>query len=502
MNKFFKAGLRGDGLAIIAGMLLTLAFAPFDITPLGILSPALLLALWLQVTPRRAFFRGWLFGLGLFSTGVYWVYISIHTYGEATILLSSVITVGLINILALFPAVTGWILNRYFPVNNDTKILCAFPVIWAFFEWLRSWLFTGFPWLSLGYSQVHAPLKGYAAIFSVHGITLLMLISAGLFLNALFYLKPKKNVGVAYQHLFTLVLIWVVGAALSFVNWTKPVGEPIQVSLVQGNIPQEVKWSPEQLLPTLKIYQDLTSEHWDSKIIIWPEGAIPIPLQSAQEFLEVMNSTAKSYKTTIVTGIPVKAPGVDGYYNAVIATGTGDGMYMKRRLVPFGEYIPFENILHNVLTSLNIPMSDFITSRRTFPPFLINGVRMSVFICYEIAFPEQVMDKDPNIGMTLTVSNDAWFGHSIAQAQHLQIAEMRALELGRPVLFVSNNGITAIINPKGRVQSSIPPYETAVLTDKVQPYQGLTPWQQVGLDPWFIGLILLLIIAARARKAK
>ena len=305
---------------------------------------------------------------------------------------------------------------------------------------------------------------------------------------------------MVFQHVFALALLWIVGGALTFVHWTKPNGPRIQVSLIQGNIPQEVKWSPSALEPTLKLYQDLTSAHWDSKIIIWPEGAIPIPLQSAQGYLDAMDRNAKAHNTTIITGIPIQALDREGYYNAVLATGKGDGLYFKHRLVPFGEYIPFEKYLHRVLTSLNIPMSDFITNPRHTIPFSINGIKISVFICYEIAFPEQVIDKNPDIGMTLTVSNDAWFGHSIAQAQHLQIAEMRALELGRPILFVSNNGITAIIKPNGHIQASIAPFEVGVLTDTVQPYKGLTFWQRFGLDPWFLIIITLLLIGIQKRK--
>jgi apolipoprotein N-acyltransferase len=500
-QKYFASGWRGDALAILSGALLTLAFAPFNLSPLALFSPAILLGLWLPVGAGRAFYRGWLFGLGLFSTGVYWVYISIHTFGDAPIWLSLVITLGFINILALFPAGMGYVLNRYFPKLNDTKILCAFPAIWVFLEWIRGFIFTGFPWLTLGYSQIHTPLKGYAPIFSVHGVSLVTLISAALIFNALRYLKPKKNIEIINQHIFTLAVIWIVGGGLSFIHWTHPIGAPIQVSLVQGNIPQEIKWSPEALMPTLKQYQQLTAKHWDSKIIIWPEGAIPVPLQSAQEFIEDTTTTARKYNTTIVSGIPIKANDREGYYNAVIATGTGHGVYLKRRLVPFGEYIPFENHLHNLLAILNIPMSDFIVNRKYFPPLEIDGIKISVFICYEIAFPEQVRDGNADVGLTLTVSNDAWFGHSIAQDQHLQIAEMRAVELGRPILFVSNNGITAIINPKGRVQASIPPFETGVLTDKVQPYHGLTPWQHAGLDPCFIIIIFLLFVGIRNRKS-
>ena len=453
------------------------------------------------MSPRRAFLRGWLYGLGFFGTGVYWVFTSIHTFGEAAAPLAGFITGGFIAILALFPALNGYFLNRYFPRLNNTKILCAFPAIWVFLEWVRSWILSGFPWLTLGYSQTNSPLKGYAAIFSMYGVSLAALVTSGLLVNMLIKIKSKQY-KTAYIHLFVLIIIWLIGTGLSFIQWTQPQGAPIQVSLIQGNIPQAIKWSPEQVQPTLDVYTELTSPHWDSKIIIWPESAIPTTLQSASGFLEDISIQAKKNHVTFITGVPVKVPETAGYYNAVIALGEGKGIYLKHRLVPFGEYTPMRSLLTGILGSFNIPMSDFIPAPSSEEPLLANEIKIATFICYEIAFPEQVLNHNTDIGIILTVSNDGWFGHSIAQAQHLQMAKMRALEMGRPVLFVSNDGITAIITDKGKVKAAAPPYQRYVLTDSVQAMQGKTPWQRFAMDPILAILLGLISVAILQRKRR
>jgi apolipoprotein N-acyltransferase len=501
LDNYFSAGYRGNCIALLAGMLLTLSFAPFNLFTLAIISPAILLCTWLKVSRQKAFLRGWLFGLGLFTTGIYWVYISINTYGHASIPLSLFITLGLINIVALFPAITGYLLNRFFPANTWYKMLLAFPAFWVLLEWSRSWILTGFPWLSIGYSQIDSPLSGYAPLFSIYGVSLAALVSAGLLVEIARKLRHNKNTA-AYTNVLLLGVIWIVGGSFSLVNWTYPYQKPVLVSLVQGNIPQEVKWSPDNLRPTLDRYESLTMPHLDSNIIIWPEGAIPVPLQYATNYINKISEIAKSHKTTFITGIPVKAPKEAGYYNAVITVGNGNGVYVKNRLVPFGEYTPFASILHQLLTSLDIPMSDFIPGKTLTGPIDAGGIKISTFICYEIAFPEQVNTNRRDINLLLTVSNDAWFGHSIAQAQHLQMAKMRALELGRPLLFVSNDGITAIIDANGKLQDSIPPFTSGVLTGYVQPYDGLTPWQQTRLYPLLAMLIIMLIKAFQLRYCR
>lgn len=481
----FLTQKSGNFLAILAGALLTLAFAPFSYYPLAIIAPALLLGTWLSVTPKQALWRGWLFGLGFFGTGVYWVFISIHTYGNASTPLALIITAVFIAILAIFPALNGYLLNRIFPRDNSTKLLCGFPILWVIFEWIRSWIFTGFPWLLLGYSQINSPLRGYAPIFSVYGISLAALICSGLLI---FSLLNKKIL-----YLILIFGIFLLGFCLNLIVWTQPY-KKVQVTLVQGNIPQDLKWTYEQVLPTLDLYRNLSKDHWNSQIVIWPEAAIPIVLDDAMEYVHEMSKTAKKNHSALITGIPLKDDAKNAYYNGVIALGEGSGLYLKHRLVPFGEYIPLKKIFDPVFKDiLNIPLPDSIPAKQSDDYLVADGLKIATFICYEIAFPLQVRFTDENINMILTVSNDAWFGDSIAQPQHLEMGQMRAIELGRPVLFVSNNGITAIINADGKIQARAPQFVQTTLTGQVQTTTGKTPWQRFSL-----GLLLIIMVTLLA----
>ncbi len=501
MKNQFLIELGKNSLAFLAGVFLTLACAPFYIFPLALVSAAFLLVLWLDVSPKIAFWRGFFYGLGLFGSGVYWVYISMHTYAELPAIIAGFLTLLFIAFLALFPAYQGYLLNRYFPKTNSAKILCAFPALWVFFEWVRSWIFTGFPWLFIGYSQTHSALNGYAPIFSVFGVSLATVFSAALLVNATLYLKDKRRLA-AYLNALALILIWVAGALLNLASWTQPAGKPFQVSLVQANIPQQLKWLPEQVLPTLLQYKNLSQDHWDSQVVIWPEAAIPAPLDEVAGFVDEMSVTAKQHHAQLITGIPVKNNENNRYFNAVISVGDqGVGYYLKHRLVPFGEFIPFEKWLGRIFDFLRIPMSDFTPAYGPSEPLILHdNIKMLAFICYEIAFPEQVLHTLNDVNILLTVTNDAWFGHSIAQAQHLQMAQMRAIENGRPILFASNNGITAIISPQGHLLYAAPPFETAVLTGSIQAYTGKTPWQRHAMDPLLLILLSLVIVAVKYRR--
>lgn len=482
-HHFLESGLIGNSLAVLAGMSLTLAFAPFSFFPLAIFSPAVLLLLLTGLTPRQSFVRAWLFGAGFFGTGVYWVFISIHTYGNASILLAGIITAVFISLLALFIGLTGYLFNRCFPNPTHTTYLFGFPAIWTLIEWIRSWLFTGFPWLLLGDSQLNSPLKYLAPLLGVYGVSLITLTCSGLLLNAYLKAKSRHYQSMAY-YLIAIVTIGAISAALSSITWTKPIGKPVQVSLIQGNIAQEVKWSYNNIAPTLALYQDLSSKNWESNIIVWPEDAVPLSLQTASEYIDQISDEAKKHNSTVITGIPVRNGNENNYFNAVVAVGNDYSYYLKRRLVPFGEYTPFPGLLTSVMQRFNIPMSAMIPNPQTeIKPLLIQGLKIAAFICYEIAFPEQVRSNDEDVNMLLTVSNDGWFGRSIAQAQHLGMAQMRSLELAKPALFVSNTGITAIIKPNGNIQSRLPPHQVSVLTDTVQPMTGKTRWQTYGMDP-------------------
>lgn len=486
---------------LFLGILLTLSFAPYEIFPFAVVSLAGLFYLWLNVTPKGALWRGFLFGIGYFGTGVYWVFISIHQFGGVPNFLAFLITSAMVLFLALFPSSVGYLATRFFDNNKSLKLICALPALWVLSEWVRSWVFTGFPWLLAGYSQTNSPLRGYAPIFSVYGVTLAMTLSSGLLINSLCNFKQKAYYR-SYLSLFALISIWILGNLLNLIPWSKPIGSPLPVSLVQGNIPQQLKWSPDHLKLSFDRYESLTQPLWaKNQIIIWPEAAIPLSLQAAADFIKNMDEKALAEGAHLVLGIPIQATGED-YYNAIIALGNDKKMYVKRRLVPFGEYTPFPQVFRQLFSFMNIPMSDLIPGKLQQEPFILNNIKFLPFICYEIAFPELVNNRDGSAQALLTVTNDAWFGESAAQAQHLQMAVMRAIELRRPVLFVSNNGITAIIGPNGEIESQIPPHQTAVLKGTLQPAQGLTPWMKNGMDPILFILLCLLFFAIRENLKK
>lgn len=501
----YTLSLRAFCKAFMLGVMLTLSFAPFNIFPLAILAPAGFLMLIANHTPQQSFKLGFILGLGWFSTGIYWVYISIHTFGGTPIMIAALITFGLIALLSLFPAFVAYCTNRFFPANETPKLVFAFPAIWVLSEWVRSWICGGFPWLLIGYSQNHSPLKGYAPILSVYGVTFAVLISSGLLVNALRQYQQAMRAG-AKANLFILAVLWSIGGLLSFIPWTTPTGRPISVSLVQGNIPQSLKWSPEHVQLSLDRYASLTAQSFGkSQLIIWPEIAVPLPLQDVKAYLDTLEQQAKIHNSHLILGIPIEDPYGKGYYNGLISLGENEPtyqhpgenrpIYKKRQLVPFGEYIPTLPFASLIMKSMDIPMSTMVPGNMNQAPILINGLAILPSICYEIAYPELIHSNNPHIGVLLTVTNDAWFGASSAQTQHLQMAAMRALELKRSLLFAGNNGITAIINPDGNIVNMAPIDEAVVLQGNIQAMTGLTPWMRYGMET-ILFLVLISLFTA------
>lgn len=485
-------------LATSLGILLMFAFAPFEIFPFAVIAPAGLCALIYHATPRRSFWLGFSFGVGLFGSGVYWVFISISRFGDVPDPIAFIITAGLIAILSLYPAVTCYFTNRYFAAHQRTKIICAFPAIWVFSEWIRSWFFSGFPWLLIGYSQTNSPLRGFAPIFSVYGISLALMVTSGLIVYGIAALR-KNDYFTVYINLFIITAIWAAGGLLSLIPWTQPVGKPVTVSLVQGNIPQSLKWDPENIALSFNTYRELTTPLWGkSDLIIWPEVAIPMSLNDAQEFVNAMSNQATKSDSQLIFGIPIQAPDNKGYYNALLSVGKYEAAYTKRQLVPFGEYVPMHRYLARAFDFMNVPMSNMVSGEMHQPPMNLGDVKILPSICYEITYPDLTRTTDPSVNVILTVTNDAWFGESSAQAQHLQMAAMRSIEMARPGLFVSNDGITAIINSNGMIESMAPPRTRFVLQGKIQPLQGLTPWMRNGSDPVLVILLVLLFASKRS----
>ncbi len=355
------------------------------------------------------------------------------------------------------------------------------------FELLRSWLFTGFPWLLLGYSQTDTYLNGFSPLFGVYGLSTLCAFLSGALIA---FLKQKKTL-FRLEILTVAILIFLSGFLLTKINWTTSSGQPIKTTMIQGNIQQNLKWQPEQLLSTLKLYMEYTQANWSSHLIIWPEAAIPLPLEEAKDFLFSISNMAKKNNCALITGIPVVKSNFA--FNSVIALGNGRGIYYKRHLVPFGEYIPLKPLFEKMLQTFQIPMSNFQHGAKTQSPLIANGVYIAPYICYEVAYPLEFLMFLPKAQLLITVTDDSWFGRSVALSQHLQMAQMRASETGRYLLFNSNTGLTAVLNPKGKITKSVAPFQERALTATVLPMQGETPWMIWRMYPVF-GFMLMAIL--------
>jgi apolipoprotein N-acyltransferase len=368
--------------------------------------------------------------------------------------------------------------------------LLAFPTLWVLGEWFRAWALTGFPWLFLGYTQMVTPLKGLAPLVSVYGVSWVLVFVSSLLL--IFILS--KRVSMLLSIFIFAALLWSICSVLTDIQWTKPNGAPIKVSLIQGDIPQEMKWQEEQAFASFNLYKKLTEQHLDSQLIVWPEAAITFTNFQAQDYIKELNSILKPHKITLISGIPF-VDQQQRFYNAMIAIGNGQGTYFKRHLVPFGEFMPFRSILVWLKNYLEIPMSDFSRGPKNQTLIIANGIPVGSSICYEIAYPNEVLVNLPQSQLLVTVSDDSWFGDSFAPAQHVQMAQMRALETGRYLLMSTNNAVTAIINAQGKVESFAPPFQEYVLTGLVQPMVGSTPLVRIGILPIFMLFIGLLGIA-------
>jgi apolipoprotein N-acyltransferase len=486
-----------DALALLGGLLLPFAFAPFDIPLLAVVALVLLFAAWSEATPGQAWRRGFWFGLGQFGVGTSWVYVSMHNYGSAGVLEAGALTAFFSLFWAMYPAFAGWLAARFCGGSFTFKALAAFPAAWVLAEWLRSWFPTGFPWLQIGYSQMDTPLAGLAPVFGVYGVGWAVAVLAGLLL-----VMPRWTGGWRQLAFFATLGMIGVGASLGQVNWTRPAGEPIRVALLQGNVPQDQKWQPEFQRATLAMYAGLTREHWDAKLVVWPETAVPAFYQQVKDgFIADLAAEARSQGTDLLVGVPYYDAKGDRYYNAVAALGSTPGFYFKRHLVPFGEYVPLRPLLGWVLDILQIPLADFASGDGGQAPLVAAGQPLAASICYEDIFGHESLAALPQAAFLVNVTNDAWFGDSMAPHQHAQMARMRALETGRWMLRATNTGVTAIIDPKGTITARAPLFQKTVLTGTVVPMQGWTPYIVWGDGPIVVGVMALLAGLAWRRRS-
>ncbi len=495
-------------LALLTGAILPLAFAPYQLWWLAVLSPTALLWFWKDASPKQALQLGFCYGLGFFGVGVSWVYVSIHYFGQTDVPLALFITALFIIILALFPALNGYILKQLYPNPKPNFALClvGFPSSWVLFEWIRSWIFSGFPWLYLGYTQIDTFLSNYAPILSVYGISLAIVFSSGCIV-AIINIPKKENFKLRQLlPLLFLCGVWGGGYYLDKLQLTKPwtySEGPVQtVALIQGNInPLEKFPDNNPIFATDQIYGPLTENQWWLDLIIWPESAIPLPLPDAQDYINFLDKKAKAHNITFITGLQVINN--HNYYNAMIALGNNSSpLYYKRHLVPFGEYLPFDKLLRGLINFFDLPMSDFLEGPDDQPLLKSGNLRIEPLICYEIAFPELVRSSLKDANVIVNISEDGWFGRSWGPYQHLQIARMRALETNRYVLRATTSGISAIIDPKGKIVSASPQFKAMALNGSFQGMAGQTPWVQIGLWPLLGFLIVIFMLFAFINKTR
>lgn len=484
-------------LALLAGALLPFAFSPFHLYPLAVLAPSLLFSLWLGVTPGVAAWRGFAFGLGQFGIGVSWVFVAINEFGQTPAIAAGLLTLLFVAFLALFPALVGYLATRLRhgrPISDAAAVLLWLPAWWVVGEWLRGWLFTGFPWLNLGYSMIDAPLRGYAPLLGLYGISLAAALSAG----ALLWLwrKPRQGWRLALP---LLMLLWGGGALLAAIAWTTPLGEPLRVTLIQGNVPQSTKWDPEAIRIRLQTYAALTRAHLEkSDLIIWPENAVTVFYHRlAEDYFAPLAEEARASHTDLILGVPELDVDGERYYTTLMSLGSSHGFYRKRHLVPFGEYMPL-GVLRGLINFFDLPMSSFSPGSDRQPLLEAAGHKVAASVCYEDAFGEEMRDFLPEATLLVNGSNNAWYGDSLAPHQHLQISRMRALESGRPLLRATTNGISAVIDERGRLQTTSRQFEQAVIHGVVQGRSGSTPYITFGNWPVVALLLLILLWLGRA----
>ena len=469
---------RGHWLAFPAGLVLAAAFAPMGVAPLAVLCPAILFLLWEGTTPRAAAWRGFLFTGGTFLAGTYWLYNSIHLVGQAPLWIALFLMLGLVAIMGSYTALLGYAVARWGVPSGPLRWLVLLPAGWVVVEWFRGWFLSGFPWLALGYSQLETPLRGYAPVSGVYGTSFAAALMAGAIVTLLLGRRAARLTALG------LVLVIVIaGALLTRVEWTAPRGTQVSVALVQGAVPQSMKWEAGQRDRTLELYAGLTAPHLGTDIVVWPEAALPALERDIRPFLDSLRAAARGRGSEVILGQLRRDPETGAYYNALLALGESEQWYDKRRLVPFGEFFPVPAQVREWLRLMNLPYSDFEAGADDQPPLAAAGEALAPTICYEDAYASEQLDLVRNSTLLVNVTNDAWFGDSTAPHQHLDISRMRALETGRPMLRATNDGVTALIAHDGALMGTLPQFQAGVLTGTVQPRVGHTPYVRLGNWP-------------------
>jgi apolipoprotein N-acyltransferase len=495
-----RAALARRGVAFGTGALLACAFAPLEWWPLAILCPAVLMWLWEEAPPREAAGTGFWFSFGTFLAGTYWLYVSIHDLGKAPVWLTLALMLGLVGIMALYNALIGYAVARWLPPGGAWRWLIGTPAAWLLVEWWRGWFLSGFSWLSLGYSQTDTWLARFAPIFGVYGISLLLLASAGALVALV-----RGSTRVRVMAGLTLVLPWAIGAALGPVRWTHPSGAPVSVAVIQADIPQQEKWQDRYENRILDRYRKMTESALGARLIVWPEAALPEPANNLLPYIALMDHETRAHGSSLVLGTVRASADGRRYYDSILALGKQPSWYSKDHLVPFAEFFPVPRFVRNWLRLMTLPYESFSRGGTHQSPLPVGGLELGPTVCYEVGYGSYMLNMLPKANALVNVTNDAWFGHSSARYEQFQMARMRTQEEGRSMIIASNNGVSAIVGPRGQILASAPPYQRYVLRSYVTPRAGLTPFARFG--NWLVvslaalGLAGALWAGTRGRRA-
>ena len=491
-------------LALFLGAIHACSFAPWNLPWLQVLALAALFAIGARAeSAKRAALLGFAFGMGWFGVGISWVYVSMHVYGLMPAVLAGAATAAFCAYLAAYPALAMGVAHRLFP-NTVWRLALGLPALWMLAEWLRGSVFTGFPWLASGYAHTDGPLAGWAPTLGMYGITLMAALLAG---AASLLTLPKRRYGWAAVVLVIVVAGGWLGGTQS---WTAPTGSPINVRLVQANVPQNLKFEPGGIARAFTAHLELMQGQGKKPVdlVALPESIFPVPLQLVPaSYLQTFRDVAQQRKTAVIYGVFLEEPR-GHYFNSAVAYEPNESpddsnlhRYSKRHLVPFGEFIPPG--FRWFVDLMKMPIGDQQRGA-TARPLALRGQQVAVNICYEDLFGAEIIDAwhtgGPSPTLMLNISNLAWFNDSLALPQHLQISRMRALETQHPMLRATNTGATAIIDARGEVVAQLPYLTAGALDGSVQGYEGTTPYIRYGNWPALL-LAFLLLLAALLRRS-
>ncbi len=475
--------------ALLGGLVFPLGLSPFDFWLAVPISAGVLYATLNRNDLLSAWRVGLMYGLGFFGAGVSWIYVSIHVYGATPVWLALLLTAIFCGGLALLFSLQAHLYSRLAGHHPGWRIV-QFASLWVLFEWLRTFLLTGFPWAFAGYGVLDSPLSGWIPVVGVYGCSWLLVGLGGLAVEA-WISRHHTRFWLAGSAIS--VAVFVAGLYGNNAAWTHPAGDAVRVSAVQPNIPLKEKWDPRQRPQILEDFSTLSEQLYrESELILWPESALPGYRDQLQATLTRVDESATSAGKTVITGIPTRD--TTGRYNSVTVLGVGQGTYHKQKLVPFGEYVPLERVLRGAIAFFDLPMSQFVAGPSDQQPLSAGALSIAPFICYEVVYPDFVLEQSRTADLLITISNDTWFGNSVGPWQHFQMARFRAAELGRDLIRSTNDGVSAIIDWQGQIVVSSPQFSEAVLSGSVQPRTGETPFALTGSLPvWVLSLIGLVL---------